>query len=818
MKRLILTVFAVILLCTLSACDFVRFIPYESPDEELEARREELIGEILSVSEVGFYEEEVGYRFEILLQDALNELREAKDLDSLEIIFLRHKAKLEALPKSLEATIEAVLDELSTYVSPSDYREAERKELEDFIAFYRDAVSKATAQEDAEALLRAFKADVYHLKTDAEYRAEEFADMKTAAQEELLSYLNYADYRPDGQEKIKETVEYFSERIKEAKDDEALTVLMTQAKHDLDEIPTAKALYREEHAETVKDWLDILEDEISDHELSDTFDREAMKTHLLSFATKEASAYEAACYLLSLCEGKAELLDLYRDMTVSALSSSYVAGDFRENDRREMALKVSLAKQRLEDADTELAIQKIFEETLAELVLYETNDALWQKEDTAFLQALEDRYGDTILTLPASLTEASSYEELAAIIDYYAFYQLDHQSFLRDTFRVEIAYPHKGAQYEINEVYWYCELIRSAVGITGYFEEDGNHLVIRLIPYAIATESNTSSPRHPTRYESLVTLFPDKTYTPRGEDFSDFAYLQNEKTLTGIWNTQQLWYALEQGYLPITVEDSPAERALRRAEEILREIVSDDMSIEEKAFAIFSWFGRTQMYDKEYSKYLYPEDREHFPDELAATLNSFHVEGALFDNYSVCCAFAKAYLLMLRIEGIEAYRILVHKYTENAIGNFDNIGYGSHAFVAFRGSDGKFYYSDTEECYLLTESRFPKFHQFMQIVDHRTPYEGAYARYYNELDYAEFLPDTMLRDLTYRGYSIHVTEKEALDEMLSLYAEEKDGTVISLFESEATPVSIEEVLKDDLRFDYRTFSYNGFTEYLVFHR
>ena len=817
-KRILILVSALFLLLTLASCEFVRYIPYETPDEALEARRQQLIEEIKSLSDADFYDSETAFTFEILLNDAVNELSEQIDIEALKTVFEKHKAVIEALPRNFEKMIEALKNDLHTYVKVTDYRESEQLALAALIETYTEKLSSVGSIDAAEALFRAFKADVYYLKTDSDYKADEFATMKEEAAHTVLSLLNYADYRKDEQKTVAETVADYTERIKEAKDEAALNALVAEAKATLQAIPTADFLYQQEQTELCEDWLDTVEEAIEDYGLLKSFDREALKTALLAKETKEASAKAAAEYLMSLAEDHADAFDLYRDMTAEALKNSYTPDHYRELSRVEMASAVNEARDRIEDSDTVEAVKAVYEASLEALSAFRTNDALWEAEDETFLTALTERYGKAILTLPASLTEAYDYTSLAAIIDYYAFYQTDYDSFLRDTFRVKINFPHKDAQYEINEVYWYCELIRSAVGITGYFEEDGNHLVIKLIPYAIATKSNTASPKKPNRYVNLTTLFPDKTYTPRSEDYNGFGYLQNETALSGIWNTQQLWYALEQGYLPITVEGSPAEKALRRAEEILRKIISDEMTIEEKAFAIYRWFGENVTYDSEYSKFLYPEDREHFPDSLAATLNSFHVEGALFENYAVCCSFAKAYLLLLRVEGIEAYRIMVHKYTENAIDNLGNGGYGSHAFVALKGSDGKFYYSDTEQCYLLTDGRFPKYHQFLQIIDHRTPYEGAFSRYYNDLDFANRLPTTMLEDLTYRGYSINVTDAEHLDAMLDLFAEEDTRSVLSLFESTLTATSIEAALQDDPRFDYRVFAYNGFSEYLVFRK
>jgi len=247
-------------------------------------------------------------------------------------------------------------------------------------------------------------------------------------------------------------------------------------------------------------------------------------------------------------------------------------------------------------------------------------------------------------------------------------------------------------------------------------------------------------------------------------------------------------------------------------------VVCDGMSIEEKAFAIYSWYAKNVTYDEDYRKYLYPQDRKHFPDELAATLNAFHAEGALFDNLSVCCSFAKSYLILLRIEGIESYRMFVREYTENAIDNLGKVGYGSHAFVVIRGSDGLYYYSDPEEAYNTTKDSFLiKHNQFFTTDDTRWPYENGKTDMYKDLIFAQGLPLLYSQKLVYAGHPIAVHSEEALEEMLNAFDAE-DGTNIqfSVIESEETLFSVKEHLINDARFEYKTFTFGGVTEYMIY--
>ena len=818
-KRLIVPLLF-LLLFLLSSCSFVTYHRYadENTAAKLETKRKEAIELIQNLSDIDYYSDENKKLYEIRLQDALNELNECTTTKEIEKVLYRHAELIRDIPTSLTLVRKDILQELAAYASLNDYRTAEQETLKQLLAYYQGEIEAAEDAETMQALFRHYQADVYALKTNAMYLAEELEEQKETLAAELLGRHNPVLYREKEQREIEALIERFAEEAVLLTDREALESLYSRTIAELDALPTSAFYYQEEKEHLVASLLATVNETSSKYGVSPG-DLDALHATLSALATKEEAAKYASEYLFALIEHKENALSDLKNLAGSIIKNTLVSSEYWTEDQYTILREIEVALVYLHDCQTIGDIQRLIDETTLALSEIPTGDARWQEAEANFESDLTYYFGDLTLDTPASLTEAQSYEELAAIIDYYAFYQIDYSSFVRDRFRVKLNYPHKNAQWEINEVYWYCELIRSAVGITGYFEKDGDTLVIKLIPYALATESNTDEPVKVDRYTSLVTFDSDKSdYTKRDDTFSDFAYLNYKKTLTGIWNTQQLWYALEHEYIPICVAGSPADKALARAEDILRKVVCDGMSIEEKAFAIYSWYAQNVTYDDDYRDYLYPLNREHFPDELAATLNAFHAEGALFDNLAVCCSFAKSYLILLRIEGIEAYRMFVREYTDNAIDNLGKSGYGSHAFVIIRGSDGHFYYSDTEEAYNTTKDDYLiKLCQFFTTDDTRWPYENGTTEMYQELLFAHGLPMIYSQELTYAGHSIAVTSKDALSEMLDAFdAEEGTDIQFSVIESKDTIFSVKEYLENDARFSYKTFSFGDITEYMIY--
>lgn len=818
-KRLILPALLAVLLL-FSSCTFVTYHRYadEAAAKLLEEKRQEAIEQIQSLSDYHYYDEENRKLYEISLQDAINELNECTTLDELEEVLYRHAATIRAIPTDLTLVRETVLSELANYASPSDYRTAEREMLAQLLTYYQAEIESAQDAETIHTLFRHYQAEVYALKTDAMYLAEEFDERKETLANELLGRHNPVLYREKEQNEIDGLIESFTKEAEQLTDTQALEALYDRIVSELDALKTAASYYAEEKEALIETLLKNIRETASQYR-ENTGDLDALHATLTALPTKEEATKEACEYLFALIENANDAFSDLQSLATSIIQNTVVSSDYWSEDQNAIEHEIASAISALNACQSKDDVKTVLASATLSLNAIPTSEERWQESESSLASDLALYFGDLTLSAPASLTEAASYEELAAIIDYYAFHQIDYSSFVCDRFRVKLNYAHKTAQWEINEVYWYCELIRSAVGITGYFEKDGDTLVIKLIPYAIATKSNTTEPVTVDRYTSLVELNANKAgYTKRDDSFNDFAYLNYEKSLTGIWNTQQLWYALEHEYIPICVSGSPAERALERAKEILREVVCDGMSIEEKAFAIYSWYGRNVTYDEDYRKYLYPTDRTHYPDELAATLNAFHAEGALFDNLSVCCSFAKSYLILLRIEGIEAYRMFVREYSDNAIDNLGKVGYGSHAFVIIRGSDGLFYYSDPEEAYNTTKDDYLiKICQFFTTDDTRWPYENGTTDMYQDFLFAHGLPLLYSQDLTYAGHAVAVTAEEALDEMLNAFdAEEGSKIQFSVIESEDTMFSVKEHLDRDGRFAYKTFSYGGITEYMIY--
>ncbi len=125
--------------------------------------------------------------------------------------------------------------------------------------------------------------------------------------------------------------------------------------------------------------------------------------------------------------------------------------------------------------------------------------------------------------------------------------------------------------------------------------------------------------------------------------------------------SDQLYFAVESGYKPLPKQGSSAEIVYDFARDVLRTIITDDMTEVDKAHAIYDFIMWRVRYD-------YTLLNEITDDSSLMKYASFYLEGVFNGvsnttytgayTYGVCDSMAKAYSLMCNIEGIPCLRIV----------------------------------------------------------------------------------------------------------------------------------------------------------------
>ncbi len=136
----------------------------------------------------------------------------------------------------------------------------------------------------------------------------------------------------------------------------------------------------------------------------------------------------------------------------------------------------------------------------------------------------------------------------------------------------------------------------------------------------------------------------------RADDFEGFKINELTETMD-VYNSEELWWALEQGYKPkFAFESSKAELFYERAKMILRDIITEDMNDFEKVIAITEYLTDAVSYDYDAFRLI------NRPEDDVTTNMCYYLEGVFERGRAVCDGKSKAFVVFCAIEGIPCVR------------------------------------------------------------------------------------------------------------------------------------------------------------------
>lgn len=482
-------------------------------------------------------------------------------------------------------------------------------------------------------------------------------------------------------------------------------------------------------------------------------------------------------YVSSLIIDEDEKLALLKELRLQALQYIYLRKDKYFDD-----------EQRLIDETLEQYISELNATTSIEVLNNKYNDAITDldaiDDASKIVQDEIDDFSNSVSTLTSgksltafTKTKASDYYEFAEIIDSYLFYQLEDYSFLKNQFKIKVAFPYHNLFQLRNDVYWYCRLVRCAADIV--FSYDAGYVVVTLTGYEQATKNDWDLNTKVEKFNDISSHQTDSAMSDRPSGFDDFPYLNEERPELFVWNSQQLWYAFEKNYCPIVKSGSKAEILMNKAKEILRTIIKEGMNEKDKIFAIYKWLGENVQFDNGVYKYNYSTDMDNYPAQNLAQFNCFYIEGVLLDGLAVCSGYAKTYLLLLSMEGIECVNdIAKPKAYENiSTINTSKGGIGNHEFT-FIQLDEHWFYSDSERSSLEYDSRMASWANILLPLDYECYGKRIYNKdFENYPEYASY----MLNDITINSRKIYVENfdelKDLIDNLPALNKNEKFSVI-----------------------------------------
>ena len=590
---------------------------------------------------------------------------------------------------------------LNEYTDVQIYRKEQADEIKAILSESLRLAENAQTNTQLDNIFREYQIAVYDIPTSDMLYSRELEELKTQLGSSLADTYKLSFYREKERQTVQELLKIFQDSLVNLHRKEDVLSEYIISKSKLDCVKTANEMASDERTLLIDELYGKLANYINSS--IDENDRD-------EYLIRAESVYSAMCDRISTESIRLVYREFAKEIGITEVFKEELQEYkdnvyYRENEQNQVnAIKEEYLTKLIDSLSAEEK-EVLLQEAKNSIDIIKSNDDLWNDSVARFRADLKSLYGEEILEEPRSLTEANDYNELAKIIDYYAFYQLSGTEFVCDTFRVKLNFDHGDATYERNEVYWHCELLKSAVDIQAKFDNDSKYIIFSLKGYNFASESNLETTKIEIKELNGTQFASDKTdFTAREEDFDSFSFYNYERRIK-VSNSQQLWYALEHRYFPVCEKGSSAETVLNEAKKILRSIIMEGMSDEEKMFQIYSWLCKNIQYDDQHQNHNSSSDPDNYPNERVSLLKSYFIEGALFERLAVCIGFAKLQVLFLSMEGIEVkiniarMPYLTGKNTINSMTN------GFHTYVFVKMGD-VWYYSDTDKGYARGQSTY----------------------------------------------------------------------------------------------------------------
>lgn len=155
-----------------------------------------------------------------------------------------------------------------------------------------------------------------------------------------------------------------------------------------------------------------------------------------------------------------------------------------------------------------------------------------------------------------------------------------------------------------------------------------------------------------TQDKNYTPYYETVDYTERADDYDEF--VSDDWYLSEIVDTsEELFWAVSSHVTPkFSNTTNNAYRIYEKAKEVLRDIISDEMTDYEKALSIFDYIMLNTTYD--YNTFT------NTPGQDPMQFMCYYLEGVFLNtnNIAVCDGYSKAFALMCNMEGINAVRIM----------------------------------------------------------------------------------------------------------------------------------------------------------------
>lgn len=156
------------------------------------------------------------------------------------------------------------ISSISNYVNLSNYKDAQRKTINNIISKYKSKINSATSVNSVNSLVNSAKSEISNVKTknqlNAESSAAELSEAKADGVYEIKNYVALSDYKSEQKATIKSIINDYTYIINSASSKENVREYVKAAKAEMDKVKTSVEIDDESSQETPQSAPESSED------------------------------------------------------------------------------------------------------------------------------------------------------------------------------------------------------------------------------------------------------------------------------------------------------------------------------------------------------------------------------------------------------------------------------------------------------------------------------------------------------------------------------------------------------------------------------
>ena len=265
----------------------------------------------------------------------------------------------------------------------------------------------------------------------------------------------------------------------------------------------------------------------------------------------------------------------------------------------------------------------------------------------------------------------------------------------------------------------------------------------------------------------------DESSYSKNPDLTRVLPVENREVHTVVHTSEQLLFAIENGYKPLFLEDCSAKQIYEKALTILRKICDDTMNDYQKTLAIHDYILNNTTID---NYFLYVKEKSGINELL---YRAKFLEGSILDNTADRTTYRKTFSLLLSMEGIENQRY-IGKIKETSTSGSNETNYvWNRVKLNFGTNEAKWYNAEIANDEVTVSGDFIEIATHTKFLISDADMTTKTTKQGVETEITYLVLDNDLKSLTSYRENYYINNVFSNDRNLSLYFEDINASDVT---------------------------------------